>query len=298
MSDNNKPNFDSQQLFRDLTGNQPKPKTQPSVPQPQGVNQPSGGMHVVSGLSLDYKPAPLGHRFVAICIDLGIITAVMYAVFLALIPVAAVLGIGGAAIAKEAAAIGMIVLGLAVLIVMMGGMHYYFIYFEEKKGATPGKKIMGLRVVSTKGGPITRRQAVIREIVRWYIDGLFGIPALIAIYSTDLKQRVGDLMAETMVVHSSASENEAQFLYVMQSDYNALLSALGKPEVEPHEAPYFLEFACNAFLTGSSPMIEYPPKYVDWARRKVPKATEMGVNDMTLLRFVAQYCHHLTRSQQ
>jgi uncharacterized RDD family membrane protein YckC len=88
--------------------------------------------------------------------------------------------------------------GLALLLLI--AMHAYYVYFETTSGQTPGKKILGLRVVDLEGRPITQKQAVYREILRWYFDGLFIFPAFIAMYATSRRQRVGDIVAKTMVI--------------------------------------------------------------------------------------------------
>jgi uncharacterized RDD family membrane protein YckC len=93
-------------------------------------------------------------------------------------------------------AFGICVLALVLLMLM----HAYYVYFESTSGQTPGKKILGLRVVNLEGGPITQKQAIYREMVRWYFDGLFLFPAFIAMASTPMRQRVGDILAKTMVV--------------------------------------------------------------------------------------------------
>ena len=91
---------------------------------------------------------------------------------------------------------------LALLLVLLLVMHAYYVFYEASaSGQTLGKKVFGLRVVDVaSGGRITRTQAIYREALRWYVDGLFLLPAIIAMGVTPLRQRVGDLAAKTMVV--------------------------------------------------------------------------------------------------
>jgi len=90
---------------------------------------------------------------------------------------------------------------MIVLLVILLATHAYYVYFESSaSGQTPGKKALGLRVVDLNGQPITRTQALYREMIRWYVDGLFIFPAVIAIFSTPRRQRVGDILAKTMVI--------------------------------------------------------------------------------------------------
>ncbi len=80
----------------------------------------------------------------------------------------------------------------------------YPVFFEAgKRGATPGKRALGLRVVQASGSPITVGQAVVRNFLR-FIDGmpfftyLFGVTSCMA---TRRFQRLGDLAAGTVVIY-------------------------------------------------------------------------------------------------
>ena len=80
----------------------------------------------------------------------------------------------------------------------------YPICFEvSRRGATPGKRMMGLRVARTSGAPITWHQSVVRNMLRM-IDLLpvGGIAGVIACLSNDRFQRLGDLAADTVVIHA------------------------------------------------------------------------------------------------
>jgi uncharacterized RDD family membrane protein YckC len=69
-------------------------------------------------------------------------------------------------------------------------------------GQTVGKRVMGIRVVSERGVPISGAQAVLRNLVG-AVDGLFPFfyqPALASMVVSSKYQRLGDLAAGTMVV--------------------------------------------------------------------------------------------------
>lgn len=89
---------------------------------------------------------------------------------------------------------------LTVMFVMEWG---YKMFFEIlMKGQTPGKRSLGLRVMSADGGPLRPGQAIIRNLVRAF-EGVapFGyLPALISMSLTSRFQRLGDLAAGTIVV--------------------------------------------------------------------------------------------------
>lgn len=80
----------------------------------------------------------------------------------------------------------------------------YPVLFEAgRRGATPGKRFMGLRVVQASGSPITFGQAVVRNFLR-FIDSMplytyaFGMVSCLA---SARFQRLGDLAAGTVVVY-------------------------------------------------------------------------------------------------
>jgi uncharacterized RDD family membrane protein YckC len=77
----------------------------------------------------------------------------------------------------------------------------YFAAFEAIFGRTPGKRLLGLRVISETGGRITVSQALIRNILR-LIDNLMA-PYVIGLISAMLSpkmQRLGDRVGHTLVV--------------------------------------------------------------------------------------------------
>jgi uncharacterized RDD family membrane protein YckC len=88
---------------------------------------------------------------------------------------------------------------------------FYFGLFETFwNGQTPGKRLTGLRVLSTDGQPVNAMQAVLRNVLR-AVDSMpllgpdeIGIPlymvGLIAMASNNRYQRLGDLACRTIVV--------------------------------------------------------------------------------------------------
>jgi len=82
---------------------------------------------------------------------------------------------------------------------------YYFLS-EVLLGNTFGKWSSGLRVRTVSGGKCTRSQMSIRSLLRVVETNpvLFGgIPAGIAILLSPRRQRIGDRIAGTVVVHRS-----------------------------------------------------------------------------------------------
>lgn len=91
----------------------------------------------------------------------------------------------------------------------------YFVFFENgKRGATIGKRTVGLRVVDRSGNTAKTSQIFIRNILR-LVDMLPGIPStaggvlfgsfglgFLCCLFTKKFQRIGDLVANTVVVYT------------------------------------------------------------------------------------------------
>jgi len=105
----------------------------------------------------------------------------------------------------------------------------YFILFEWLFGATPGKVLMGIRVVTIQGRPCGLPAAIMRGVLRLLDAFLFAIPAYASMSTSDWRQRLGDKAARTMVVRSSdpalVSRRSAWLFFVAAVLYLGLLTA-------------------------------------------------------------------------
>lgn len=96
--------------------------------------------------------------------------------------------------------------GAGVLLVVLFCVQWvYFALWEGRGGRTPGKMVFGLRVVTVTGRPAGFAQAALRNVLRaadvlptGYVAGL------VAMALTARAQRLGDLVAGTMVVADGA----------------------------------------------------------------------------------------------
>jgi uncharacterized RDD family membrane protein YckC len=82
----------------------------------------------------------------------------------------------------------------------------YFWLPEAIWGATPGKRLTGVRVIDAQGRAPGARRAFIRTVTRVLEVNpfLFGaIPAALIAYRSRTGQRLGDMLAKTFVVKAS-----------------------------------------------------------------------------------------------
>ncbi|HXJ39925.1 MAG TPA: RDD family protein [Bryobacteraceae bacterium] len=75
----------------------------------------------------------------------------------------------------------------------------YFVFFWSRYGATPGKMIFRLRVVTPTGGPITLSQAVGRYFAMLLSGIILGIGFLMAAWDPEART-LHDRLAETRVI--------------------------------------------------------------------------------------------------
>jgi uncharacterized RDD family membrane protein YckC len=94
----------------------------------------------------------------------------------------------------------------AILIAIVFAVFFgYFIVFEAAwNGQTPGKRLLGLRVVRDGGYPLDFGASLIRNLIRVgeWIFGYYIIAAISAVLSPENK-RLGDLAAGTIVVRDA-----------------------------------------------------------------------------------------------
>ena len=91
---------------------------------------------------------------------------------------------------------------LVAMLAYLGVGFGYFIGLEARYGRTLGKRLLGLRVVSEDGTPITMGASVVRNVVR-IVDGLFLYAVgAVAMLVSGKNQRLGDHVADTVVVRS------------------------------------------------------------------------------------------------
>jgi len=102
----------------------------------------------------------------------------------------------------------------------------YFIFFEAfSNGQTPGKKIMGLRVVKENGEPISFLDSVIRNLLRIadMLPALNILGAFLILFTKNCK-RAGDYGAGTIVIKVRKSEQALPYGNLGLNDISSVLT--------------------------------------------------------------------------
>jgi uncharacterized RDD family membrane protein YckC len=161
-------------------------------------------------VGLEFSVAGVGSRFVAAMLDLLIIFAFFLAEILGLVGLAgASSGLRSTGGSDTAGIWLAAILGIIDFVVVWG----YFALFEAYwHGQTPGKRAMKIRVIKDSGRQITLFEALARNLLRVvdYLPGCYLI-GLITMLCNKRSQRLGDLVAGTIVVHERM--DEASLLY-------------------------------------------------------------------------------------
>jgi uncharacterized RDD family membrane protein YckC len=155
---------------------------------------------------LHFALASIGNRFLACAIDHGLQVFVMIIMAIAFILIAEFVDFGGSLSAAPKWVIAVLILVVAFI------WTSYFILFEWLwNGQTPGKRWLKLRVIREDGRPITFWEAAVRNLLRIFdMMPVLGIPfysiGIISLFLTKKDQRVGDLVAGSVVVREREAE--------------------------------------------------------------------------------------------
>ncbi len=135
--------------------------------------------------------------------------------------------------------------GLDILIVSLPMLLYSLLTELWLNGQTVGKKILSIRVISLEGGEPTFGQYLLRWITKFFewpflfgyiafsnenvmaysfITGLCGIAVVIIISVSNKNQRLGDMIAGTVVVNTKSALTVADtvFMQINKTDYKVM----------------------------------------------------------------------------
>jgi len=213
---------------------------------------------------LHFALASIGNRFIAAAIDHAI-----QGLTLALIFIAAVVLSSFPIIERAMASAPKWVWAVAILILFLIFAGYFAFFEWIWSGQTPGKRWLKLRVIREDGRPITFWEASVRNLLRSFdmMPFPFYSVGLISVFSTNRDQRVGDMVAGTVVVREREAEAPA-FAQVFATpvsdpalrrsfkpvDFTASLSSLTESEIQVVET----------FLRRRWDLSDVPRQWMAW----------------------------------
>lgn len=191
---------------------------------------------------LHFALASIGNRFLACAIDHAIQLLAILLMVLAFLVMANYSSFG-----EQLTSAPKWVLAVLILIVFLI-VSSYFAFFEWIwNGQTPGKRLLKLRVIREDGRPVTFWEAAVRNLLRSFdmMPAPFYSIGLISVFISLSDQRVGDMVAGTVVVREREAEAPA-FAKVFASpvsdealrrafkpvEFTASLTSLTESEIE------------------------------------------------------------------
>jgi uncharacterized RDD family membrane protein YckC len=163
------------------------------LPQPSPFDQHT--IETPEQMSLHLTLAGIGSRFLAMAVD----TLIQAAAGIALLVVLGFLGVAGAfAGLRESSLWVLAALVFGAFLLLFG----YFAAFELAwNGQTPGKRVIGIRVVKDSGRPLTPAETIGRNLLRIVdqLPALYALGVLVALLNAQNK-RLGDFIAGSIVI--------------------------------------------------------------------------------------------------
>lgn len=258
----------------------------------------SSGSVIYEGLRVQKQRASIMRRSLACLLDLGVLTLIFYFVL-----IVGILAIGSTAtlLPNSLSEIFAIIFAIVGIIAFIGFHSFYFIWYELKKGMTPGKRAMAIRVVSDNGKPLKFSQCLIRELLR-IIDIYLVFPGIISMLFTKENKRLGDLLADTSVTFSKSVEQKANYTYMSQENYLHQFEILEPAPIKSDLALIFNNFALQHLI------LNRPTNKVPTSGQALQILSEHEFNGTSenlqqiqgpdRVKFFAEFCNQTTLAEQ
>ncbi|AMR30613.1 hypothetical protein A0256_03830 [Mucilaginibacter sp. PAMC 26640] len=230
-------------------------------------------------IDIDYELAGLGERLVASIIDFGI----FFVIYLSTI----ILGIS----LNMADALGM------VLIILYAVLYVFYDLACElfMNGQSVGKKVMKIKVVSLDGAQPRLSQYILRWLFRIIDFGItFGAVALVVAAISEKVQRVGDLVAGTILIKTQPRTNLTQLAFMPAYDgYEPVFASAGQLSEKDIE---LVNEVINTYSKTQNNVVVYNMAYQIKQHLNISTPPEM--NDMRFLQTILKdYSHQVAHSE-
>jgi len=155
-------------------------------------------------VSLKYDIAGIGSRGAAALVDTALQFGAILVIVVALTSTYASVRAFLPVFRGDGAAVLLVgLLSLGILLVTGG---YYILFEIVWNGQTPGKRLVGVRVIRENGYPMRPIDAVVRNLVRIvdWLPGIYGVGVLTMLFN-QRSRRLGDFASGTIVVREGSS---------------------------------------------------------------------------------------------
>lgn len=236
-----------------------------------------------------YEVAGIGSRFLAALVDTLLITLLLIITNFILLTIAGATGqIDGGS--SRAALWLAAILGLISFLILWG----YYIFFELLwNGQSPGKRLVGLRVIRSDGNPTGVIESIVRNLIR-IVDFLplyYGI-GVIVMFISRRAQRLGDLAASTLVIYERGSvtlESLAREPASRTLPPEGPLAHLPFERLQPEDFALAETFLQRRFTFANQRQLAHELASALLARMQVPAGATITFTALDLLQAIAAY---------
>ena len=233
-------------------------------------------------IDIEYEVAGLGERVLARLIDL--------AGFLALYILSIIL-FGVAAFTNSSVGFYAVMIGFLAIFVF-----YDLVCELTMNGQSVGKKIMKIRVISLTGSQPTLSQYLLRWLFRIIDVSVifgFGVVAVLAVAFTEKHQRIGDMVAKTIVIKTKprTAFNNIAFNATIPENYQPVF----QEAIHLNDAQVALihEVLTGFYKTGHADLIY---SMAEKTKMHISATMPQGMNDLQFLETVLKDYNYLTAS--
>ena len=183
-------------------------------------------------ITMELTPAGIGSRFLALALDTliqGVLYTVIFLILWAIVSTTSDTGASSSGGSSDTWSV-------AIAVFILFGIYWgYFAAFEVLwRGQTPGKRVIGIRVVKDNGRPITAIEGIGRNLMR-AVDGFFFyLPGMISVVLSRENKRLGDYVAGTVVIHETNTaviKPDWSFANPAQATFRSELSSISEQEL-------------------------------------------------------------------
>ncbi|HVV56370.1 MAG TPA: RDD family protein [Mucilaginibacter sp.] len=230
-------------------------------------------------VDIDYEVAGLGERILGRLIDLGILAALYFA------------GLFGAGIAGALSGSDTVII---VLLAIYGTIFvFYDLVFEIlMNGQSIGKRIMKIKVISLDGAQPRVGQYLLRWLFRIVDFLLFepGVVALVAAAVNEKTQRVGDMVAGTLLIRTSPRTKSSSIVFMPVNDgYQPVFSEAGR--LNDRDIELIHEVIQSYIKTGNNIIVYRMALKV---KEHLGITPPQGMNDMSFLQTIIKDYNHIS----
>jgi uncharacterized RDD family membrane protein YckC len=152
-------------------------------------------------MQLALEMAGIGSRFLAIALDTLIEAGVMFVLFITLALI-------GGTLVSFSSDLGPWFVGGLIFVFFLLNYGYFAIFEVIWNGQTPGKRMIGIRVIKDTGRPLTPGETIARNLMR-IVDSLptlYGVGVVTAALNSQ-NRRLGDMLVGAIVVREASLQD-------------------------------------------------------------------------------------------